>query len=83
MTIQSFDSPYGELIIGVFREQLVLFDWRYRKMRSSIDDRIMKGLDCSCVEGDTALIRNTIRQPESIYSVILNPAFCRCFQNWG
>lgn len=37
-------SPLGELILGVWDNQLVLCDWRYRKMRESIDKRIEDGL---------------------------------------
>ena len=38
--IQYFKTPYGELILGAFNQQLCLCDWRYRKMRNAIDDNM-------------------------------------------
>ncbi len=66
--IQYFKNNYGELIIGSFRDQLCLCDWRYRKMRSSIDKRIQAGLTAEYVEQATPIISNTIEQ--------LNEYFC-------
>ncbi len=44
IAIQYYKSPIGELIIGIYNNQLCLCDWRYRKMRKSIDERIQKKL---------------------------------------
>ena len=43
-------SPYGELILGSYKNQLCLCDWRYRKNREYIDRRIQTGLEASFVE---------------------------------
>ena len=51
-----FRTPYGELIIGSFEQKLCLCDWRYRKMRTTIDERIQTGLDARYVEGGSVLI---------------------------
>ncbi len=53
---QYFKTRYGELVIGDFNGQLCLCDWRYRKMRQAIDDRIMKGLKSEFEMGETMLI---------------------------
>jgi methylated-DNA-[protein]-cysteine S-methyltransferase len=45
-----FASPYGELILGSYEDQLCLCDWRFRKSRESIDSRIQDGLKSSFVE---------------------------------
>jgi len=45
-----FPSPYGELILGSYQDQLCLCDWRYRKSRELIDRRIQTGLKASFVE---------------------------------
>lgn len=42
--IQYHTTPVGELILGVYQNQLCLCDWRYRKMRASIDNRIQTTL---------------------------------------
>lgn len=60
--INYFKTPYGELIIGSFNDKLCLCDWRYRKMRASIDQRIQKGLDASFVETKSAIIDKTVLQ---------------------
>lgn len=50
ISIHFFNTQFGELILGSFQDQLCLCDWKYRKMRSSIDRRIMDGLKASYVE---------------------------------
>ena len=62
ISIQYFKNNYGELIIGSFREQLCLCDWRYRKMRASIDKRIQSSLNAEYVEQSSPIISDTIEQ---------------------
>ena len=42
--ISYFTTPFGELVLGSFKGELCLCDWRYRKMRESVDNRIKTGL---------------------------------------
>jgi len=56
INIQYFNTPVGELILGSFEGKLCLADWRYRKMRESIDNRIQKGLKAEYVEADTEVL---------------------------
>ena len=60
--IQYFKTPYGELILGAFNQQLCLCDWRYRKMRNAIDQRIQKGLDTVYLEEKTGTIHAARQQ---------------------
>lgn len=60
--IQYFKTPYGELIIGSFEDKLCLCDWRYRKMRKSIDKRIKTGLNSDFIEESSDVIENTKAQ---------------------
>ena len=60
--INYFQSPYGELILGEFEEKLCLCDWRYRKMRNSIDNRIKAGLKADYVEQTSSIIVETQMQ---------------------
>lgn len=48
--IQYFDTRFGELIIGVYKERLCMCDWRYRKTRTAIDNRIQKLLNAQYSE---------------------------------
>jgi methylated-DNA-[protein]-cysteine S-methyltransferase len=57
-----FKTGYGELIIGSFEDQLCLCDWRYRKMRTAIDQRIEAGLQATYKESESDIILETRRQ---------------------
>ena len=54
--IQYFKTGIGELILGSFEGQLCLMDYRYRKMRQAVDDRIAKGLKAEFTEQEDALL---------------------------
>lgn len=56
ITIQYFRTNFGELIIGSYENKLCLCDWRYRKMRNYIDERIKKELKSEFIEGNTEII---------------------------
>lgn len=62
--IQYYKSKIGEFIIGSFDNSLCLMDYRYRKMRSSIDNRIKNGLKADYIENETDIIIQTINQIE-------------------
>jgi methylated-DNA-[protein]-cysteine S-methyltransferase len=60
--IAYYKTPAGELILGSFEGKLCLCDWRYRKMRNSIDSRIQKGLNAEFNEEDCEVLKKTKRQ---------------------
>ena len=60
--IQYYQTPVGELILGAYGNQLCMADWRYRKMRKSIDARLQKGLKAEYVEQDAPVLEKTRRQ---------------------
>jgi methylated-DNA-[protein]-cysteine S-methyltransferase len=62
ISLQYFKTPVGELILGAFHEKLCLCDWRYRKMRSTIDKRIQEGLNASFEEGETIVMETAKHQ---------------------
>ena len=66
--IQYFKTPIGELILGSFDNQLCLADWRYRKMRDTIDNRIKKGLKAEFIEETSPIIEKTIIQLTEYFS---------------
>jgi methylated-DNA-[protein]-cysteine S-methyltransferase len=57
INIQYFKTPFGELILGSYQDKLCLADWRYRKMRNAIDNRIKKGLNVEYIEKNSKIIK--------------------------
>ncbi|MCU4156291.1 methylated-DNA--[protein]-cysteine S-methyltransferase [Carboxylicivirga sp. A043] len=68
ISIQYYKSPLGELILGAYKEQLCLCDWRYRKMRQSIDSRITKGLNADYKKESSVIIDQAIQQLEDYFN---------------
>jgi len=68
ISIKYFHTPFGELILGSFKDQLYLCDWRYRKMRSQIDNRIQKVLNGYFKEEETSIIRDAEHQLTQYFS---------------
>jgi len=60
--IQYYKSPIGELIIGSLNEELCLCDWRYRKMRQTVDTRLQNILEASYESGSSEINEKTISQ---------------------
>ena len=50
INIQYFKHPYAEFVLGSYDGKLCLCDFRYRKMRQSVDNRIQRGLNATFVE---------------------------------
>lgn len=70
--IKYYKSPFGELIIGSYGEFLCLSDWKYRKMRNSIDNRIKTGLKSDFILGTSVLIENAIDELEKYFQYKLS-----------
>ena len=62
INIQYYKTKIGELILGSFDGKLCLLDFRYRKMRKTVDDRIKKGLNAYFVEHDDEILKKTREQ---------------------
>lgn len=62
ISVQYFDTPVGELILGSHEGKLCLADWRYRKMRERIDSRLQKGLHTEYAENDTDVLKEARKQ---------------------
>ncbi|CAA6828568.1 MAG: Methylated-DNA--protein-cysteine methyltransferase (EC [uncultured Sulfurovum sp.] len=62
VSIQYYNSPVGELILGSYEGKLCLADWRYRKMRTTIDNRVQKALNAEYVEESTEVIEESVKQ---------------------
>ncbi|MEN8121332.1 MAG: methylated-DNA--[protein]-cysteine S-methyltransferase [Bacteroidota bacterium] len=67
INIEYFKTPFGELILGSFNKKLCLGDWRYRKMRYSIDKRIKNYLKANFREEGSTVIEETKRQLQQYF----------------
>ena len=56
ISIQFCKTKIGELIFGSFEDKLCLLDFKYRKMRKTVDERIKKGLKANFKEHNTEII---------------------------
>ncbi|THB76563.1 MAG: methylated-DNA--[protein]-cysteine S-methyltransferase [Desulfobulbaceae bacterium] len=59
IVVRNITTSYGELIIGSFEEGLCLCDWRYRKARTTIDNRLTRIFNAEMVEGNDPLLDQT------------------------
>jgi methylated-DNA-[protein]-cysteine S-methyltransferase len=66
--ISEYKSPFGELLIGSYKEALCLCDWKYRKMRPSIDKHIKMGLGSEFHLGDSKINDQTIKQLDEYFN---------------
>jgi methylated-DNA-[protein]-cysteine S-methyltransferase len=57
INIQYYKTKIGELILGSFNEKLCLLDFKYRRMRTTVDNRIKKGLNAEFVEQDDKILK--------------------------
>ena len=60
--IQTYTSPVGEMLLGSYEGKLCIADWKYRRMRTTIDKRLEKGLNAEYVEESSDVIEDTILQ---------------------
>jgi len=62
INVQYYKTRIGEMILGSFNQKLCLLDFRYRKMRTTVDNRLKNGLDANYVEQDDKVLQKTISQ---------------------
>ena len=68
IAIQFYKTRIGDLILGSFDEKLCLLDFRYRKMRKTVDTRIQKGLNASFAEYSSVVITEAKTQIDEYLS---------------
>lgn len=62
-----YKSPVGELLLGGYGDDLCIADWRYRRMRSTIDARIKTALQASFIEQSSPVLVETIKQLDAYF----------------
>jgi len=68
MNIQYYKTEIGELILGSFDNKLCILDFRYRRMRTTVDNRIKAGLNAEFVEKDDKVLKKTRKQIDEYLS---------------
>lgn len=66
--IQTYSTPVGDILLGSYDGKLCLADWKYRKMRTSIDKRLQKGLKAEYVEESSEVIVETMKQLDAYFA---------------
>ena len=66
--IHPFHTPFGELLLGSFNNELCLCDWRYRRMRTAIDARIQCGVQAEYTEGASPVIEQAKAQLNAYFA---------------
>lgn len=66
--VHTWQTPFGELLLGSFNSELCLCDWRYRRMRSTIDARIQRGLRAEYVEGVSSVMEEAKAQLNAYFA---------------
>ena len=64
ISIQYHKTRLAEFILGSFQNQLCLLDFRYRRMRSTVDKRIQNGLNAKFIEQPNSLLTLVCHQLE-------------------
>ena len=62
INIQYYKTKIGELLLGSFENKLCLMDYRYRRMRNSVDNRIQKSTNAHYVEKNNDVLETAKQQ---------------------
>ena len=69
VNIQYFKTEYAEFILGSYDEKLCMLDYRYRKKRVTVDNRIKKALNAEFVEKDDKVLQKTREQLDEYFKM--------------
>lgn len=56
ISIQYFQTPVGDMVLGAYENRLCMADWRYRKGRGIVDRRVQKALHTVFVEEENEVL---------------------------
>ena len=69
INIQYYKTKYAEFILGSFENKLCLLDFKYRKMRTRVDNRLKKGFNAEFVEQDNEILKETRKQLDEYFNM--------------
>ena len=67
--IQFYKTKYGHFILGSYDNKLCLLDFKYRKMRAIVDNRLKKGLNAHFVEQNNEILEETRKQLDEYFNM--------------
>ncbi|VAW56717.1 Methylated-DNA--protein-cysteine methyltransferase [hydrothermal vent metagenome] len=59
---QYFNTPFGELKLASFNDNLIMCDWRHRTARNRVDQRLQKNFGVESLQKDNEILSTTRQQ---------------------
>ena len=69
INIQYYKTKYAEFILGSFENKLCILDFKYRKMRTTVDNRLKKGFEAEFIEQDDEILKETRKQIDEYFNM--------------
>lgn len=69
INIQYYKTKYAHFILGSFENKLCLLDFKYRKMRTTVDNRLKKGFNAQFIEQDDEILKETRKQLDEYFDM--------------
>ena len=69
INVQYYKLAFTEFIMGSYDNKLCMLDFRYRKKRDTVDNRIKKLLNAGYVELDDEVLKQTRQQLDEYFSL--------------
>ena len=69
INIQYYKTKYAEFILGSFENKLCLLDFKYRNMRTTVDNRLKKGFEAEFIEQDDEILKETRKQLDEYFDM--------------
>jgi len=67
VTVTTYDTPVGKLLLGAYKDRLCLADWKDRSNRAAIDRRIQNGLKVEYLEGTSDVIAQATKELDAYF----------------
>lgn len=68
INIQYYKTPYTHFILGSFENKLCLLDFKYKKTRATIDNKLKKNLKAQFIEKDDEILKKTKQQIDEYFN---------------
>jgi methylated-DNA-[protein]-cysteine S-methyltransferase len=68
INIKYYKTKIGELILGSYNKKLCILDFRYRKMRTTIDNRIKNWLKAEFINQNDEILEKTKKQLDEYFN---------------
>lgn len=69
INIQYYKTKYADFVLGSFENKLCLLDFKYRKMRTIVDNRLKIGFNAEFVEQNDEILKDTRKQLDEYFNM--------------